>query len=65
MFARCFSLWLINSTYQQVTSKYKFEFRVNSYYLADKKEVIPQQIKNQSKCALSYTPAEIKTCLWN
>lgn len=41
MFARCFSVWLINSTYQQDASKYKR--RVNSYYLVDKKEVIQQK----------------------
>jgi len=60
MFACYFSPWLINSTHQQNASKYKF--RGNSYYLVGKKEVIQQQIQNQSKCALSY----IRGCSeWN
>lgn len=54
---------IINSTYQQDAPKYKF--RVNSCYLVAKKEVIQQEIKNQSKCALSYILAEMNVCLWN
>ena len=54
---------VINSAYQQDAPKYKF--RVNSYYLVAKKEVSQQEIKNQSKCALTYILAEMNVCLWN